>query len=346
MKNKKIIIKKVLKKEFPLLAEYLSKEALPKYSSSQYLRRFKFWWLENPAFQKNDSYGWIIFDDNKKKKIKGFLGNIPVDYKINSKIYHTVSASTWIVNPKYRRYSVYLYFSFLKQKKDLYLNSTPANITNYIFTKTNFIDIAKLQNNFVCLVSDKPIYYLFKRFLKNDYISKAFSKFSFLFYQFLFMIKLDKKKLNIKYQTVSNLAEIEKLLKDKKLKLMNFDWVLRADPNKHFIKILNNYKSNNFIYIQYVDNPVNKLKFVQVLETDIVCADLIKKIVFKIALKYNYSLDYIIIHNRNIKSLLYGSFIKFNILSKSKCLIKSDKINVKNVIPNGTFGEKGFVIWN
>ena len=57
MKNKKIIIRKVLKKEFPLLAEYLSKEALPKYSSSQYLRRFKFWWLENPAFQKNDSYG-------------------------------------------------------------------------------------------------------------------------------------------------------------------------------------------------------------------------------------------------------------------------------------------------
>ena len=105
-------------------------------------------------------------------------------------------------------------------------------------------------------------------------------------------------------------------------------------------------KSNNFIYIQYVDNPVNKLKFVQVLETDIVCADLIKKIVIKIALKYNYSLDYIIIHNKNMKSLFYGPFIKFNILSKSKCLVKSDKINVKSIIPNGTFGEKGFIIWN
>ena len=127
---------------------------------------------------------------------------------------------------------------------------------------------------------------------------------------------------------------------------MNFDWVIKADPNKHFIKILNRNKSNNFIYIQYVDNPVNKLKFVQVLETDIVCADLIKKIVFKIALKYNYCLDYIIIHNKKLRSLLFGSFIKFNILSESKCLIKSDKFNVKNIVPNGTFGEKGFIIWN
>jgi len=346
MKNKKIIIRKVLKKDFSLLAEYLSKEALPKYSSSQYSRRFKFWWLENPAFKKNDSYGWIIFDDNKKKKIKGFLGNIPADYKINNKIYHTVSASTWVVNPKYRRYSIYLYFSFLKQKKDLFLNSTPANITNYIFTKTNFIDNAKSQNNFVYLVSDRPIYYLFKKLLKSDYISIVLSKLTFLFYQFLFIIKSDIKKLNIKYQIVSNLVEIEKLLKNKRVKLMNFDWVIKADPNKHFIKILNRNKSNNFIYIQYVDNPVNKLKFVQVLETDIVCADLIKKIVFKIALKYNYCLDYIIIHNKKLRSLLFGSFIKFNILSESKCLIKSDKFNVKNIVPNGTFGEKGFIIWN
>ena len=148
MKNKKIIVRKILKKEFSILAEYLSKEALPKYSPSQYLRRFNFWWLDNPAFKKNDSYGWIIYDDNKKRKIKGFLGNIPADYKINNKIYHTVSASTWVVNPKYRRYSIYLYFSFLKQKKDLFLNSTPANITNYISFFRKIVFRNKINNNF------------------------------------------------------------------------------------------------------------------------------------------------------------------------------------------------------
>jgi len=156
---KKIIVREVLKKDLPLLADYLSEEALPKYSPSKYIKRFNFWWLKNPACRKDDSYGWIIFDNSKKKKIKGFLGNIPVDYEINGKVYHTVSASTWVVNPEYRKYSIYLFFSYLKQNKDLFLNSTPANITNEIFMKTNFVDIAKAQNNYLNL-----IYYLLKHF--------------------------------------------------------------------------------------------------------------------------------------------------------------------------------------
>ena len=118
MDDKKIIIREVLKKDLPLLADYLSEVALPKYSSEKYIRRFNFWWLKNPAFSKDDSYGWIIVDNFKKKQIKGFLGNIPVDYKIDGKVYHTVSASTWVVDPEYRKYSIYLYFSYLKQIKD------------------------------------------------------------------------------------------------------------------------------------------------------------------------------------------------------------------------------------
>lgn len=345
MDNKKITIRQVNKKDFINLSKYLSKKALPKYSPKQYMRRFNFWWLKNPAFRKNDIYGWIILD-NFKKKIKGFLGNIPADYRINGEIYNTVSASTWVVDKDYRKYSIYLYFSYLKQKKDLFLNSTPANITSHIFMKTNFIDIAKTQNNYISLVSYQPIYYFLKKFIKLNTFNIVISKLIFFLYSNLFRVGFDCKKVDIKYEIIRKSIEIEKLLAKKKNILMNFEWVLNSDPNKFFLKISDQHKLDNFIYMQYVNNPINKLKYIQILETNLTSLNLIKNIAFEVAAKKKYVLDCIIFCNSSMNKIFYRSFIKFNFLSKSRCFVKSDKINIKNILPNGIFGEKGFVIWN
>ena len=343
--SKKITIRKVFRRDFANLSKYLSKKALPRYSPNQYIRRFNFWWLKNPAFRKNDIYGWIILD-NHKNKIKGFLGNIPADYKINGKIYNTASASTWVVDSDYRKYSIYLYFSYLKQKKDLFLNSTPANITSHIFMKTNFIDIAKTQNNYISFVSYRPIYYFLKKFIKPNNFNIIISKLIFFLYSNLFRVGFNYKRGDIKYKIIRNSIEIEKLLAKKKNILMNFEWVLNSDANKIFLKILNQHKLDNFIYMQYVDNPINKLKYIQILETNITSLNLIKNIAFEVAIKKKYVLDCIILCNSNMNKIFYGSFVKFNFLSKPRCFVKSDKINIKNILPNGTFGEKGFVIWN
>lgn len=345
MDNKKIIIRKVYKKDFTNLSIYLSKKALPRYSPRQYVRRFNFWWLKNPAFRKNDIYGWIILD-TYKKKIKGFLGNIPADYKINGKIYNTVSASTWVVDSDCRKYSIYLYFSYLKQKKDLFLNSTPANITSHIFIKTNFVDIAKTQNNYISLVSYRPLYYLLKKFIKLSNLSIIISKFIFFLYVNLFRVGFNYRNVDIKYEIIRNSNEIEKLLEKKKNVLMNFEWVLNSDPNKIFLRISSQDKSDSFIYMQYVNNSINKLKYMQILETNITSVNLIKNMAFEVAAKKKYVLDCILLCNSNMNKIFHRSFIKFNFLSKSRCFVKSDKINIKNILPNGIFGEKGFVIWN
>ena len=346
MNNKKIIIREVKKSDFNLLANYLSQSVVPKYSQDEYLRRFNFWWIVNPAFKINDKYGWIIIDNSKKNYIKGFLGSIPAEYKINNSTLKTVSASTWIVSPKYRKYSIQLYFSFLKQKKDIFLNSTPADITSEIFIKTNFIDIAKNQNNYLILNSFKPILYLIKKYIKHHYASALIAKLILFIYNILFNIKLDEKYLKNRYELITSQSKIEKLLEKTTVKLMNLSWVLNADKNKFFLEILNKDGLYNYIYLQYVNNPVNKLNYIQVLETDIFSGELLKNVVIEIAEKYNYNLDYIILYNLNRKFIFYGSFIRFNFLSRSKCLIKSDKMNVNKIIPNGALGEKGFIIWN
>lgn len=64
----------------------------------EYFKKFAFWWLKNPYFKKNDIYGWGIVDDEAECSIKGFLGNIPVDYIYRGHIITTASPTTWCVD--------------------------------------------------------------------------------------------------------------------------------------------------------------------------------------------------------------------------------------------------------
>ena len=57
---------------------------------------FNIWWHNNPAFRQNDQMGWIIEDLSCPFYIKGFLGNIPTEYKFKNKILSAVVPSTWI----------------------------------------------------------------------------------------------------------------------------------------------------------------------------------------------------------------------------------------------------------
>ena len=342
-----IKIRKLEKNDFDLLSDFLAINAMPRYNKLDYLRRFNSWWDSNPAFKSTDTMGWIIVDDNSTNYIKGFLGNIPADYIINDNVYKTASPSTWIVTKNYKNYSLKLLFFFLKQNKDILINSTPGRLTELIFLRLGFVDVAKKQNNFVFLNNHKPIkYFLNNKILRIKLINQILSKILFFLYKLAIRIKLKEKKLKTEYQIVSNKFEINRLLQKQSIKMLNLDQVLNLDSHKFFLKILNDDMKNNFAYIQYVNNPVNKLKYMQVLETNLTSTNLIKNLALKLAEKKNYSLDYIIICNSNFKSLINGSFIRFNLLSKSKCLIKSEKINVNDIKPSGLFGEKGFIIWD
>jgi hypothetical protein len=347
MNKENIKIRKLEKNDFDLLSDFLAINAIPRYSKSDYHRRFYSWWVSNPAFQNTDTMGWIIVDANSTNYIKGFLGNIPADYFINGNVYKTASPSTWIVTKNYKNYSLKLLFFFLKQKKDILINSTPGKLTELIFLKLGFTDIAKKQNNYIFLYNHKPIeYFLNHKIFKFKLINKILSKIFFFLYQSALILKFVKKRPELEYQTVTSASEIKKLLQKQSIKLINLAQILKLDTNKFFLKILREDKTSNFIYIQYVNNPVNKLKYMQVLETDINSYNLIKNVALKLADKKNYILDYIVVCNSSEKGFLHESFVKFNLLSRSKCLIKSEKIKINNINPSGSLGEKGFIIWN
>lgn len=344
--KKTIRIRPIEKNDLSALAEFLTNNALPIYTPRDYKIRFDFWWKNNPAFDSKDHMGWIIEDLLDKNYIKGFLGNIPTLYKVDNKNMKAVSPSTWIVLEEYRKYSITLLLAFLKQKKDIFINSTPAEITEKIFLKLGFIDIAKNQNNYLLPLNHKPIKYLVKKMIYNDKLSEVIGKIFFITYNtFLNLFFINSYK-SISMRKINNNFLINKILSEKKYFLKNFEWILDNDKDKFFYKIENLIGSNYFIFGQYINNPINKLKYIQILETNIKSGRTLLNVISNISKDIDKNIDYIILHNLNINYIFFNKFIKFNYYSPSKCLVKSDKIDVKLMKSNGSMGEKAFILWS
>ena len=346
MNVKEIHVREINESDFEHLSEFLSENALPEYNKNDYKRRFNFWWKKNPAFSKDDIKGWVIEDRTDRNYIKGFLGNIPTFYRINNKIYNAASPSTWVVLESYRKYSLNLLFPFLKQKKDFLVNSTPAKITEEIFLKIGFRDLAKHQNNYVYICSNKPIKHFLQKKFKYTYASKILSKLIYFIYNFFFNSKKNNKKKYVSIKKIKDNKEINQYLNKKNLALINYYWTLEKDRNTFFYGIENENDNKFYIYGQFVKSPTNKMKFLQILDTNIASGKFLMDILNKIKNDMDISLDFIILHNCKRNSLFFYKFIRFNLLSSSKCLIKSENTDINNLCPDGTLGEKGFIIWD
>ena len=82
-------------------------------------------WKNNPYLKDNKiewPLGWVIEVENK---IVGHIGNIPTQYFYNSQSYNGSIISCWVVEPKYRLYSIKLIQKYLSQStKDFHIATT------------------------------------------------------------------------------------------------------------------------------------------------------------------------------------------------------------------------------
>ena len=101
-------IRELNRNDYNELAKFLSIFAAPNLPVETYQKKFKIWWDLNTHCEDSDLLGWVIVDENEKpgNQIKGFMGNIPRKYKIEGKIIKTANATSWFVNPEYRKLGV------------------------------------------------------------------------------------------------------------------------------------------------------------------------------------------------------------------------------------------------
>jgi hypothetical protein len=96
---------------------------------------WKHLWLNNPAYRQfRDAWpiGWVL--EREDKKIVGYLGNIPLFYELGGQRLLASVAHAWVVDARYRPYSLALLDLYFSQKAvDLFLNATvgPAGFESF-----------------------------------------------------------------------------------------------------------------------------------------------------------------------------------------------------------------------
>jgi len=83
-------------------------------------------WIHNPAynqFEEKLPIGWVLERDDRQ--VVGYLGNIPLFYEFNGQRLLACVAHSWVVDKRYRSYSLVLLDRYFSQKSvDLFLNAT------------------------------------------------------------------------------------------------------------------------------------------------------------------------------------------------------------------------------
>jgi len=94
-------------------------------------------WINNPAYRSLGHawpIGWVI--ERGDSKIVGYLGNIPLLYELGGQRLLTAVGHAWVVDARYRPYSLVLIDLYFSQKHvDLFLNATvgPAGHDSFNF---------------------------------------------------------------------------------------------------------------------------------------------------------------------------------------------------------------------
>jgi hypothetical protein len=117
-----ITIRPVKETDIAKLADFLSEFPEEQRSTQTWMARLQYWWFQNPACKPGHIGGVILLYQNR---IVGFTGNIPTKMLWMGSEETVISGTTWRVLPRYRKYSMDLWFAHRDLTRDfVYFNTT------------------------------------------------------------------------------------------------------------------------------------------------------------------------------------------------------------------------------
>ncbi len=147
-----------------LLSEYFRTER-----SNLWKLRFNLMWHSNPYLADGVPAGWILKNDDDE--ICGFLGNIPVEFQYGYSVLKASGITSLYVQKQYAGIeSSRLCLSFMKQKTDILIDSTPNDTAEKIFSKLKFRKIP-VDNITSYIIVQMPC--LFLKYIFDTYIWRS-----------------------------------------------------------------------------------------------------------------------------------------------------------------------------
>ena len=169
-------------------------------------------WNRNKYYTQDWEIGWVVEDSNK---VVGFIGNIPRAYTFKDKIWVAGVARAFVVDEKYRKYSLQLIARFIKQNKSDVLIFSSANSEAgkvYELMHAEKMPQKEYEKDLFWIIS--PFNFLVSFFLKRNIsavfgyvLSLVFAPFLSLisiYRRFLIVLKI-KIKIKIKKQKIDNI---------------------------------------------------------------------------------------------------------------------------------------------
>ncbi len=350
-----ISVRELRKDEFATLAEFLAANALPRFSVQEYLVNFDFWWLRNPYFRSDDPYGWVIADDSRRDYLQGFLGSIPADYRYADKQFTTVSPTTWYVAPDYRKHSLYLFFAFYRQKKDIMVTSTASDMVSEISLKFGCINMSGEQKTLMRPLSHRIVAYAAaKKNLKLPFLPVSlFSRACFvlfrLYEEILCFTRLNSRRY--KAAEVFDAVSVRELQQaSSNVYVEDMTWILQNDSNKRLMGVYEEGQDvmKGYLLVQFVRNRHNGLNYVQVLDSLNITLPIMDSIGGSILKLFpREEIDCIVFSNCSFGRHHRYGYMDITRLMPSTCLVYGDRVSeIKGATITGVFGEKGFILWH
>jgi hypothetical protein len=154
------------------LAEFLPR-GFPFTTKDFWLPRFEMWWAKNPAWTEKIPRGWVL--DNGTNLV-GFIGNIPVSYRVFGTDRIAAASSSWYVDPTIRGiYSLRLFNEFMKQKNvSLFLFKAEEEYVMNFLNKYKFEEyiLPASQKEFVYILDRKKFTFIFVKFIFSKQVPK------------------------------------------------------------------------------------------------------------------------------------------------------------------------------
>lgn len=268
-------IEKVLFDDFEKISELNKRNNLITLNKHDWINL----WNKNPYFSRSNEWiiGWKLLD---KEKIVGACLNIPFIFDFNNKEFLAAVCNNYVIDKKYRSFSLKLRHLFLNQKSiDLFITNSANSESEKIMEafKAKKISQQDYQKRLLFIVN-KP------RFLFNFFKGLIIKEKIFFNRNDIQLIKEEKIKKNNNtfylkknfdndfIQLAEGLNNFSNLKSSKKLEWLKWKYNQYIERKKFYvIKI---YKGQNFVgFIAMVSNVEKKYSFKKLSIVEIVISD-------------------------------------------------------------------------
>jgi hypothetical protein len=124
--------------DIPRLSVFLAKHTPGICDKMEWENALSRFWISNPSITQDSKFGWALEDESEK--IRGFIGNIPVQYVSKNIFCPAIWGTSWYVDEEAKDLALKLYINFTRQPEPI-LSNTQTERVEVIMKKIGFKEL-------------------------------------------------------------------------------------------------------------------------------------------------------------------------------------------------------------